>query len=372
MDSLSEKYWTAVAHAEDLIVVSDGFRDMADLEAARIRVLSRRLLGRLGLSAAEIEGWEGKALGDFFRRYVEDREGLARLFERLRRAYVVDEAALCLTCGGRALEVGGRSQVVPSPDEGYYFLGVFQDLTRQRRLEAELQGERAERAEWDAFIRHELRGKLGPVIGFSELLMTHYDKFPEARVQEFLKAIYDTGQRLNRILDLTREFQTYERGEIGVAWAERDVYETVRSAIQEAAAAVREAAADHPALWELAPHAGDGARPLPLPHDPLKVQRALRNLIQNAWEHSREAVTLRVEDAGDGVEIRVCNGGEPIEPGRLARIFERFNSTKGGLGLGTTLARLLVEAHGGRISAASSEEEGTTFTIWLPKKVQNT
>jgi signal transduction histidine kinase len=38
------------------------------------------------------------------------------------------------------------------------------------------------------------------------------------------------------------------------------------------------------------------------------------------------------------------------------------------MGLGTTLARLIVEAHGGRVSATSSEEEGTTFTIWLPKK----
>jgi|GEM_PF-5617400 len=369
MDTLSEKYRTAVANAEDLIVVSDGFRDMADLEAARIRILSRRLLGRLGLSAAEIEGWEGKALGDFFRRYVEDREGLARTFERLRRAYVVDEAVFCLACGGRTLDVGGRSQVVPSPAEGYYFLGVFQDLTRQRLLEAELQGERAERTAWDTFVRHELRGKLGPVIGFSELLMANFDKFPGARIKEFLKSIYDSGQRLNEILDFTREFQTYERGEVGVAWTERDVYETVRNAIQEAASAVRGAAADHPTLWELVPHAGDGVRPLPLLHDPLKVQRALRNLIQNAWEHSREAVTLRVEEVEDGARIHVHNGGEPIEPDRLGRIFEKFNSTKGGgMGLGTTLARLLVEAHGGRISAASSEEEGTTFTIWLPKR----
>lgn len=358
-----------MVNAEDLIVVSEGFRDMADLEAARIRILSRRLLGRLGLSATEIEGWEGEALGDFFRRYVEDREGLSRTFERLRRAYVVEDAALHLACGDRALDVGGRSQVVPSPAEGYYFLGVFQDLTQQRLLEAEAQRERAERAAWDTFVRHELRGKLGPVIGFSELLMANYDRFPEARVKEFLKSIYDSGHRLNEILDFTREFQTYERGEVGVAWTEQDVCETVRNAIQEAAAAVRGAAADHPTLWELVPHAGDGVRPLPLLHDPLKVQRALRNLIQNAWEHSREAVTLRVEEVGDGVRIHVHNGGAPIAPDRLGRIFEKFNSTKGGgMGLGTTLARLLVEAHGGRIAATSSEEEGTTFTIWLPKK----
>ncbi len=367
MEPLSEKYRTAVVSALDLIVVSEGFRDMGDLEAAPIRILNPRLLGRLGLSATDVEGWEGKALGAFFRRYVEGRDALMSYFERLRRAYVVDDAAFRLVCGDRTLDVGGRSQVIPSPADGYYFLGVFQDLTGQRLLETQLRKEQADRAEWDTFLRHELRGKLGPVIGFSELLIDSSDKFSEARIKDFLKSIYDSGHKLNDILEFTREFQAYERGEIEVACTEADVYGTVRNAAEEAELAVRDAEANHPALWNLVPHPkGD---PIPLLHDPLKVQRALRNLIQNAWEHSPEAVTLRVEEAEDGVRIRVHNGGEAIEPARLAGIFEKFNSTKSGrMGLGTTLSRLLVEAHGGRIFAVSSEEEGTTFTVWLPKK----
>ena len=52
MDALLDKYRVAVAHALDLIVVSDGFGDVAELEAARIRVINQKLLARLGLSAA--------------------------------------------------------------------------------------------------------------------------------------------------------------------------------------------------------------------------------------------------------------------------------------------------------------------------------
>jgi signal transduction histidine kinase len=360
----------AVASALDLIVVSEGFRDVGDLEAAPIRILNPRLLGRLGLSAAEVEGWVGRPLGDFFRRYVEDPDALAGFFDRLLLGRVVEDAAFRLVCGDRSLEVGGQGRIISGSAEGHYFLGVFQDLTGQRLLEARLRREQGDRVEWDTFLRHELRGKLGPVIGFSDLLISNFEKFSEDRIKEFLKSIHDSGQRLNEILDHTREFQAYERGEIEAAWTEQDLYETVRNAAEEAGLAVRGAKAGHPTLWGLVSHAQ--GEPLPLLHDPLKVQRALRNLIQNAWEHSPEPVTLRVEAGVDGARIHIHNKGEPIEPERLAGIFEKFNSTKSGrMGLGTTLSRLLVEAHGGRI-LASSGEAGTTFTVWLPRKNSET
>jgi signal transduction histidine kinase len=70
--------------------------------------------------------------------------------------------------------------------------------------------------------------------------------------------------------------------------------------------------------------------------------------------------------------VAVTNGGTPIPPDRLETIFEKFNTTKRdrkGTGLGTTIARLFVEAHGGKILVRSSEAEGTTFTVVLPKGV---
>ena len=95
-----------------------------------------------------------------------------------------------------------------------------------------------------------------------------------------------------------------------------------------------------------------------------------QNLVKNAVEHVIElpddtqraiGVTLSSQDGQAVVIIR--NGGEPIPPERLETFFEKFNSTKestGGAGLGTTYAYLATRAHGGNISVASNQGDGTT------------
>ena len=105
-------------------------------------------------------------------------------------------------------------------------------------------------------------------------------------------------------------------------------------------------------------------------HDPQKLQRAVSNLVKNALEHDTGKVTIRLQNMEDKIEISVHNWGDPIPEDRVNTIFEKFNTTKRskkGTGLGTTIARLFVEAHKGQIWATSSEEAGTTFTIRLPK-----
>ena len=106
-------------------------------------------------------------------------------------------------------------------------------------------------------------------------------------------------------------------------------------------------------------------------HDPEKMARVFANLMQNAWEHHSGLVTVRLaEPATDWLQVTVHNQGEPIPPDRLITIFEKYNTTKekqGGSGLGTTIARLFVEGHGGNINASSSAEDGTEFSLRLPR-----
>tara|TARA_Y100000588_G_scaffold380156_2_gene463583 strand:- start:2638 stop:3447 length:810 start_codon:yes stop_codon:yes gene_type:complete len=112
-----------------------------------------------------------------------------------------------------------------------------------------------------------------------------------------------------------------------------------------------------------------GPEPLSIVHDPPILQRALANLLKNALEHDDGEVLVEVIPHGEEVEVRVTNGGEPIPPDRLATIFEKFNTTKRankGTGLGTTIARLFVEAHDGTIDVTSSASEGTTFAFRIP------
>ena len=112
--------------------------------------------------------------------------------------------------------------------------------------------------------------------------------------------------------------------------------------------------------------------------DPAKLQDALRNLLENATNHSPEGgrIIIRAQRAGDRIVITVADEGPGIPPSDLTRIFERFyrvdksrtreGKDPGGTGLGLSIVRHLVELHGGRVSAANRTERGAIFTVELP------
>jgi signal transduction histidine kinase len=111
--------------------------------------------------------------------------------------------------------------------------------------------------------------------------------------------------------------------------------------------------------------------------DTRRMQRVLYNLVQNALRHTPAdgTIVIRAQDAGPEVEVSVIDSGEGIESEELPRIFERFyrGSNKartrddGGSGLGLSIARGIVELHGGRIWASSRIGQGAVFTFALPK-----
>jgi len=110
--------------------------------------------------------------------------------------------------------------------------------------------------------------------------------------------------------------------------------------------------------------------------DPDRLQQIVWNLVSNAIKFTprRGRVTIAVRRAGSEVEIVVSDTGLGIDPVVLPYVFDRFrqgdsSSTRshGGLGLGLALVRHLAELHGGRVAAASpGENQGATFTVWLP------
>ncbi len=112
------------------------------------------------------------------------------------------------------------------------------------------------------------------------------------------------------------------------------------------------------------------AADLPLTeHDPTLVQQVLLNLLLNAIQAIPGSGQIRVELAqrDQFVAISVTDTGRGIAPENLANIFRPFFTTKGqGTGLGLSLARRIVEDHGGRIEVSSQVGAGTRFTVWLP------
>jgi signal transduction histidine kinase len=113
--------------------------------------------------------------------------------------------------------------------------------------------------------------------------------------------------------------------------------------------------------------------------DPDRLAQALRNLINNAIDHTVAGTGIvRLEVARDGVgsgevRISVLDDGPGIPPAEVERIFDRFHragaeraSEFGGAGLGLAIVRAITEAHGGRVAASNVDGGGARFDLWLP------
>ncbi len=114
----------------------------------------------------------------------------------------------------------------------------------------------------------------------------------------------------------------------------------------------------------------------PVMLDSSRVQRVLYNLVQNAIRHTPADGTVQIEahDTGTEVEVSVVDTGEGLRPEDVPHVFERFyrgdparSRQQGGAGLGLTIARGLIEAHGGRIWVESTPGSGCKFSFTLPK-----
>ncbi|HWI63977.1 MAG TPA: HAMP domain-containing sensor histidine kinase [Symbiobacteriaceae bacterium] len=110
--------------------------------------------------------------------------------------------------------------------------------------------------------------------------------------------------------------------------------------------------------------------------DPLALERMVSNLVRNGLEAGGSPVTVTAHASAGGVEIQVSDHGPGIPAEALAHIFEPFfradpaRSRDGGTGLGLAIVKTVADAHGGRVQVASEPGRGSTFTVWLPSKIE--
>ena len=108
--------------------------------------------------------------------------------------------------------------------------------------------------------------------------------------------------------------------------------------------------------------------------DRVQLQQVLLNLIMNAIEamsgvhdRPRELTIVSRPDGSNAVVVEVRDSGAGLEPGRAEQVFEAFYTTKAeGLGIGLSISRSIVEAHGGRLWATSNQPHGAVFRFSLP------
>jgi len=100
-----------------------------------------------------------------------------------------------------------------------------------------------------------------------------------------------------------------------------------------------------------------------------RLEAALRNLLDNAASFARSEVRVSLTVGDQRIEIRVSDDGPGIAEADLPRLFDRFFTTRKdrqGTGLGLSLTRAVIEAHGGRVTALPPAGTGATFLVTLP------
>ena len=256
---------------------------------------------------------------------------------------------------------------VPNRDE----LGALAtDLNRMNdelaRLYAALETANRHKSEFLANMSHELRTPLNAIIGFSDVLLQRMFGDLTERQEEYLRDILSSGKHqlslINDILDLSK----VEAGKMELSLAPCAIRDVVHASVMM----VREIAARRgvtinerhdPAVGEIAA-------------DERKIKQVIFNLISNAVKFTPEGGRVEVITRSmDGeVHIAVIDTGVGIAAEDRERIFDEFQQTSGGArieestGLGLTLARKLVQLHGGRIWVESEVGKGSTFTFALP------
>jgi two-component system sensor histidine kinase PilS (NtrC family) len=238
------------------------------------------------------------------------------------------------------------------------YIGIFQDLTQLKELEAEMKNREkwAAIGELSANIAHEIRNPLASLQGSVEMLKE--GKIPERHREKLMEIAISEMQRLNNIVT---DFLTYSRPR-PLEIQEVDIQELLKDTLL-----LLENSAQNRQNLKVRQEF-DGAMPFRV--DPESIRQVFWNLGINAVEAMDQGGTLTVstQDFPNRVSIVFSDTGPGISREDLSRIFYPFYTTKErGTGLGLSIAYRIVEEHKGRLTAESTPGIGTTFEIILPK-----
>jgi signal transduction histidine kinase len=299
-------------------------------EALERRPISE-LYDALRASAVDPANWEGEgALAESAETVVEIRRDSRRRVIHLRLFDVGDESGQII---GRGL--------------------LLRDVTREREVDEF-------KSALLAAVGHELRTPLAAIKGHASTLLQQDVTWPPADQRHFLQTISGEADRLaqlvSNLLDLSRQ-------EAGLLLLNRN---PVR--VQDLVARIIERQGQ-PGMVISSRVPAD----LPLVNvDSARIEVVLHNLVANAQAYGEGEVRIYAEKKDEAVIVSVADSGPGISPGELPHIFERFYRTRqgqqkhsGGTGLGLTICKAFVEAHGGTIWAVSSAL-GTTISFSLP------
>ena len=261
-----------------------------------------------------------------------------------------------------------RSEIKRQADGRPFLTSMAIDITERGKAEAALRDADRRKDEFLAMLAHELRNPLAPIRNAVQLLKTHDAAVDPAALTQMLERQLS---HLVRLVDDLLDVSRVTRGKIELKRETTDLRQVVAHAIE----VVQPQFDDRRQTLEVRTPPQVAA----VRADATRLIQVVLNLLANASKFSPEGshVVLAVERAGEEWTVRVSDRGQGIAPELLPRVFDLFiqgerslDRTEGGLGIGLSLVKALVELHGGRVEARSAGAgQGSEFEVRLPVAV---
>jgi len=316
---------------------------------------------KLNPAAEEIFGSENENTGRHVGEVARDSRIAGAVAEALesQRPVAGEGMSSVLPLAVDGSERAFRLRTTPMRDNGHHLLGavtILEDITHLREIDRL-------KSEFIATASHELRTPLTSVqMGVHLLLEGALGDLTDQQ-NEVLQACRQDCERLDKLMRDLLDLSKIEAGESQPQLAAISARDLLTTAVEELRPKVEakdlrlsvDAPVDLP--WVLI--------------DRLQIERVISNLVINALRHTKNGeIKINAEQRDNHVAISIGDTGSGIPTEYLPHIFDKFvqvpDAPTGGAGLGLTISKSIVEAHGGQISVQSQVGRGSTFTFTLP------
>jgi two-component system, OmpR family, sensor histidine kinase KdpD len=210
-------------------------------------------------------------------------------------------------------------------------------------------------------VSHDLRTPLAVITGATSTLLQPESRLEDDTRQELLKTVLEEAERLNRLIRNLLDMTRLEAGAVKVKKEWLPLEELVGAALDrtEARLAGRDVHVNVPVNLPL------------VACDPVLIEQTLINLLENAAKYSSGPIDIDATATSDELIVQVGDRGPGVPPGEELNVFDKFqrgarDGDREGVGLGLTICRAIVAAHGGRIWVSAREGGGASFRFSLP------
>ena len=310
----------------------------------------------LGKNSADLDIWDRPEKRQSFR----DRLKNFGAIDNLEINFLLKDKPNCPgLLSARLLDLAGEPTI----------LIVTRNITAIKEAEKALQDIDQLRSDFISTAAHELRTPLSVLIGYADLLTTeeYSANFSEEKKIEFLEEIKQKGFVLNQIVDDLLDISKMDTGNKFDLEFEMIVPNALLS---KAFVQFQLCTTGHRFRIDLTQSTGQQ-----IESDAKRLLQVLENLLSNAVKYSKEGslITLASSDQPDNYSFSVTDEGIGMSEEQVSKIYEKFyradasNTAVGGLGLGMSIVKQLIDAMNGTISITSTPGQGTRFTVTLPK-----